>query len=106
MKIVVPFAPETGLRNRQTRRSVIMVSRMAFPAWAFLMERSTALSNGLSCKERFDDPIVRAANPAIRSAAAGSNRSDNDCADEPQLAKEILAEPSLDRSTGCRSRRD
>jgi hypothetical protein len=74
------------------------------------MERSTALSNGLSCEERFDDPIeishVHAADPAIRSAAAGSNRSGKDYVDEPQLAKEILAEPSLDRGTGCRSRRD
>ena len=75
------------------------------------MERSTALSNGLSCEERFDVPIEishihAAANPAIRSAEAGSNRSGKDYADEPQLAKEILAEPSLDRGTGCRSRRD
>jgi hypothetical protein len=65
---------------------------------------------GFHAKKRFDDPIeighVRAANPAIRSAAAGSNRSGNDYAVEPQLAKEILAEPSLDRGTGCRSRRD
>ena len=46
-----------------------------------------------------------AANPAIYVTAAGANRSDENYAGEVQLAKAVVAKPSLDRGSGCRSGR-
>jgi hypothetical protein len=108
MIILVSFAPEAELHREGERRFVIMIPDG--PPDTCLMARSTTPGNGFSSEEHFDDPTKisppLAANPAIHVTAVGSNRSDEDYAGEPQLAKEVLAKPSLDRGSGCRSRGD
>jgi len=83
---------------------------MVFAKWPVLDGTIHRPSIGLYPRNLFDDPIevsrARAADATIRFEATASNETRKDYMDEPQPAEEILAEPSPNRGTGCRSRRD